>query len=132
MPIVVPGTGPSISTVAGTAGVSDLGVSTQIATKPGVFAVAVTETALPYTVDVSNYLSGTDSITSVVSTLILVSTGAVLTNTWRNSTTIVGNQIIINMDISKLQLGQVYQILVNFKASNIKSPTFTTILMVVT
>jgi hypothetical protein len=130
MPIVVPGTGPTASTTGGTAGVTGLGVSTQITTKPGIFAAAITETQWPYTVDVSNYLATTDTISSVTSTLVLASTGAILNSSWRNSTTVSGNIITINMNIAMLQLGQIYQIIVHFTASAIKAPTFSSIIEV--
>jgi hypothetical protein len=107
-------------------------LSTQIFTKPGIFAAAVTETAYPYTVDVSNYLSGTDSVSSVTAKLTLVSTGATLTSGWQNSITVLNNFIIVNINISRLQLGQLYQITVHFTASTIKKPTFTSIIAVIT
>src|SRR5260221_11300501 len=131
MPIVVPGLGPIATTTGGTAGVTTLGLSTQISTKPGIFVAAVTETQWPYTVDVSNYLSGMDTVSNVSSTLVLASTGAILSNSWRNSTTINGTQITINMNIAMLQLGQLYQIIVNFTASAIKKPTYSSIVEVV-
>lgn len=130
MPIVVPGTGPLASTTGGAAGITQQGVATQLATRPGIYPVATTETAYPYSIDVSNYLSGTDYVLNPVATLILTSTGAILTG-WQNSITVVGTIINVNINISKLQIGQTYQILVHFTASAIKAPTYTSIIQVI-
>lgn len=131
MPIVVPGTGPVASTTGGVAGVTGFGVATQVTTKPGIFSAAISETAYPYSIDVANYLGDTDFITNPVATLVLASTGAILSSSWQRSIIVTGTIITVSMDISKLQLGQTYQILVHFTASSIKAPTYTSIIQVV-
>ncbi len=85
-------------------------------TLPATFPVSIKETAWPYTVDVSSYLSGTDTIVNPTVTLTLLSTGEIISG-WQNSIVISGNLITTNMNISKLRLGQSYQIAVNFVAT---------------
>ena len=111
--------------------VTSFGAANQLTTNPGLFVAATTETTFPYIVDTSNYLADTDSVSNVTSTLSVVSSGATLGSSWRNSTAVSGNIVIINIDVSKLRLGQLYQIIVTFTANTNKVIAYTSIFKVV-
>lgn len=107
------------------------GTITSLSTLPGQFVVAVTETAWPYSVNVANYLIGTDTITNVNPTLMFAGKGIAVAGTWNNSVTISNNYIITNINVSKLHIGQSYQIVTTFTANTNKVVAFVSILKVV-
>lgn len=98
--------------------------TSQLDTVPPEFDVAVTETAYPLVVDVSNYLSGSETVSGLSAVLTYESTSAILSSAWLTSITNVGNIVTVIMDCSKLQLGQEYQLAVHFTASTTKKPTW--------
>jgi hypothetical protein len=92
--------------------------------------IAQTET-FPWAVDVTNYLSGTDTIGAKFATLLKLPTGAVITTQWHNPYTVVGNVITIPIIGSALDLGHTYQLTLTFVANTNKTVTYLTYLTVV-
>lgn len=89
--------------------------TTQLDSVPKDIDVAVTET-YPYQVDVSNYLAVGETVSSIVSVLTFMSTGAIVTSAWQTSVTSSGNVIQVVINAPVLQLGQQYQLATTFTA----------------
>jgi len=92
--------------------------------------IALTET-MPYIVNLSNYLSGSDTIGPYFMSLIILPGGQPVDPPWRLATTVVGNIMTITLLGSALQLGQQYQLRVTFVANINKTLTFLTYFNVV-
>jgi hypothetical protein len=96
--------------------------TTQLDTVPKNIDIAITET-FPYQADVTNYLAGGDTISSIVAILTLLSTGAVITTGWQGTVSTQGNIVQVPIIGSALQLGQSYQLAVTFTAATGKRLT---------
>jgi hypothetical protein len=118
---------------------------TQLDTLPQLLDMALAET-YPYIVDVSNYLTGSDTISEISAVL---NSGGIVGNlygsfkygqnyyrnlfstNWYSSIAINGNIITITILGNILQLGQTYQLVVTFVANTNKTASFLTYIKVV-
>lgn len=104
--------------------------TTQLDSVPLSLDIAVTET-YPYSVDVTQYLSGTDTISSISAVLTLVSTGQVVPTAWQGTISTAGNVIQVPIIGSVLLLGQQYQLATTFTANTNKRLTVLTLITIV-
>lgn len=104
--------------------------TTQLDSQPLEMDMAVTET-FPYQVDVTQYLTGTDSISAITAVLTLVSTGVVVTTSWQGTISTAGNIIQVPIIGSALRLGQQYQLATTFTANTGKILTVVSLINIV-
>jgi hypothetical protein len=107
--------------------------TTQLDTLPGTLDIAVTE-FYPISIDFTQYISNGDSLSTPTAILKQKSTGTVVSNsTWLigNALSVSGNIVQVPMNISALQLGQTYVLMVTVKLNTNKTLTSTTTMNVV-